>query len=105
MYIIGNDGGMLPAPVKVKTLTMMPGERYDVLVDFTGYTGKVQLKNTNLNGFYTSPAPRLVDFLQFNVGATVTSTENNTVPTALVGGQHANPPPPPSLPARSTCGR
>jgi spore coat protein A len=91
MYIIGNDGGLLPAPVKVKTLTMMPGERYDVLIDFTGYTGKVQLKNTNLNGFYTSPAPRLVDFLQFNVGATVTSTENNTVPTSLIGGQHANP--------------
>jgi spore coat protein A len=91
MYVIGNDGGLLPAPVRIKTLTMMPGERYDVLIDFTGYAGKVQLKNTNLNGFYTSPAPRLVDFLQFQVGGAVTSTVNNTVPTTLVGGQSANP--------------
>ena len=92
MWIIGNDGGMLPAPVKIKTLTMMPGERYDVLVDFTGYTGKVQLKNTNLNGFYTSPAPRLVDFLQFNLGAAVTDNTNNTLPTTLVGGNSAKLP-------------
>jgi spore coat protein A, manganese oxidase len=91
MYIIGTDGGMLPAPVKVKMLTMMPGERYDVLVDFKDCLGKVQLKNTNLDGFYTSPAPRLVDFLQFNVGATVSDNTNNTVPTTLVGGQLANP--------------
>lgn len=90
MYVIGNDGGMLPAPVKVSTLTMMPGERYDVLIDFTGSGGRVQLKNTNLNGFYTSPAPALTDFLQFNVGTTVTSTANNAVPTTLIGGSVAN---------------
>lgn len=96
MYIIGNDGGLLPAPVKVKTLTMMPGERYDVLVDFTGYTGKVQLKNTNLNGFYASPAPRLVDFIQFYVALPLTRPAvNNTLPTTLQvngkGGEFANP--------------
>jgi spore coat protein A len=86
MYVIGADGGLLAAPVKVKTLTMMPGERLDVLIDFTGYTGKVQLKNTNLDGFYTSPAPRLVDFLQFNIVPPVpgqSHTRNNTVPQSL----------------------
>ena len=101
MWIIGNDGGLLPAPVKIKTLTMMPGERYDVLVDFKGYTGKVQFKNTNLNGFYTSPAPRLVDFLQFQVGTTVTDPTNSTVPTTLVGGQHANVPATGATPVRT----
>jgi spore coat protein A, manganese oxidase len=68
----------------------MPGERLDLLVDFTGYAGKVQLKNSNLNGFYASPAPRLVDFVQFNLGATVTSTVNNTLPTRLAGGEDAH---------------
>ena len=101
MWIIGNDGGMLPAPVRIKTLTMMPGERYDVLVDFKGYTGKVQFKNSNLNGFYTSPAPRLVDFLQFQVGTTVTDPTNSTVPTTLVGGQHANVPATAATPVRT----
>ncbi len=91
MYVIGNDGGLLPAPVKVATLTMMPGERYDVLVDFKDFTGRVRFKNAPLNGFYTSPAGPLTDFLRFNVGTVVTSTVNNTVPTTLVGGQLARP--------------
>jgi FtsP/CotA-like multicopper oxidase with cupredoxin domain len=34
--IIGSDQGYLPAPTTVKTVVMCPGERYDVVVDFTG---------------------------------------------------------------------
>ena len=34
--IIGSDQGYLPAPVPSKTVTMCPGERYDVVVDFSG---------------------------------------------------------------------
>jgi spore coat protein A len=33
--IIGSDGGYLPAPVTVKELTIAPGERWDILVDFS----------------------------------------------------------------------
>jgi spore coat protein A len=32
---IGTDQGLLPAPVSVKTLTLAPGERADVVVDFS----------------------------------------------------------------------
>ncbi len=35
-WVIGTDGGYLDKPVKINKLTMMPGERYDVIVDFTG---------------------------------------------------------------------
>jgi spore coat protein A len=47
MYVIGSDQGLLPAPVKVKTsLLLAPGERADVIVDFTEHSGsKVVLKN------------------------------------------------------------
>ncbi len=103
MYVIGNDGGLLPSPVQVRTLTMMPAERVDVLIDFTGHRGKAQLKNMNPTGFYTSPAPRLVNFLQFNVGATVSDPRNGSfanVPAALVGGQNADPGPT-TIPART----
>lgn len=33
LYVIGSDGGLLSEPVKVTELTLMPGERFEVLVD------------------------------------------------------------------------
>ncbi|QUG77981.1 multicopper oxidase CueO [Erwinia sp. E602] len=33
MYVIASDGGLLAEPVKVSELPMLPGERYEVLVD------------------------------------------------------------------------
>lgn len=35
---IGSDGGLLPAPVELTALLLAPGERADVLVDFSGVT-------------------------------------------------------------------
>ena len=40
MWVIGTDGGYLDAPVPVKKLVMMPGERYEVIIDFAGFAGK-----------------------------------------------------------------
>jgi len=43
---IGTDQGLLPAPVTVSLLTIAPGERADLIVDFAEYRGKsVLLKN------------------------------------------------------------
>jgi spore coat protein A len=39
-YVIGNDGGLLDKPVKVNHLLFSPGERYDVIVDFSRFRGK-----------------------------------------------------------------
>ena len=36
--IIGNDGGLLKTPLAVKNILMAPGERLDVLVNFSGLT-------------------------------------------------------------------
>ena len=33
LYVIASDGGLLSEPVKVETLLMLPGERFEVLVD------------------------------------------------------------------------
>jgi len=45
---IGTDGGYLKSPVKLKTLQIAPGERADILVDFSCLTPgtKVRLLNT-----------------------------------------------------------
>jgi FtsP/CotA-like multicopper oxidase with cupredoxin domain len=45
-YVIGNDGGLLDAPVKVDHLLFSPGERYDVVIDFSRFHGKaITLRN------------------------------------------------------------
>jgi spore coat protein A, manganese oxidase len=47
-HIIGNDGGLLPAPVSVNTLSLWPGERAEIVVDFSRFPlgTKIVLKNT-----------------------------------------------------------
>ncbi|HKA53080.1 MAG TPA: multicopper oxidase domain-containing protein [Candidatus Binatia bacterium] len=39
-YVIGNDGGLLDTPVRVDRLLFSPGERYDIIVDFSRFKGK-----------------------------------------------------------------
>ena len=45
---IGSDAGLLPRPVRHDSLVISPGERYDVLVDFSAYPlgSQVVLANT-----------------------------------------------------------
>jgi len=47
---IGTDQGLLSAPVSLQRLSIAPGERADVIVDFSGYGGaSVILRNDTLN--------------------------------------------------------
>jgi len=50
--VIGTEGGMLPAPVTLDSLTLTPGERADVIMDFGGYAAGTEIILTN-----TAPAP------------------------------------------------
>jgi spore coat protein A len=49
---IGTDGGLLPAPVPLSQLTLMPGERADVVMDFAGHAPGSEILLTN-----SAPAP------------------------------------------------
>jgi spore coat protein A, manganese oxidase len=45
-YQIGTDQGLLPAPVRLERVSLAPGERVDLIVDFSGAAGtNVILKN------------------------------------------------------------
>jgi spore coat protein A, manganese oxidase len=44
---IGTDGGLLPAPVAVNEVTLLPGERADVVIDFSGYPAGQEILLTN----------------------------------------------------------
>jgi len=86
-HVIGNDDGLLYQPVTVNKLVIMPGERYDVLMDFSGYEGMQLVLRNNAKGPF--PSGGVVDpqttgqIMAFNVGMSVSSPLNNTVPQTL----------------------
>ena len=60
--VIGGEGGLLATPVAIdpaagKTLFMAPGQRYDVIIDFTGMKGKTFTLMNNANAPYPTGDP------------------------------------------------
>ncbi|MGE5293076.1 MAG: multicopper oxidase domain-containing protein [Micromonosporaceae bacterium] len=69
-YIIGAEGGLLPAgsPVATTRLVMGPAERFDVICDFRGLAGKtLYIRNNNLPKPVSTPAPALANVMQITV--------------------------------------
>jgi FtsP/CotA-like multicopper oxidase with cupredoxin domain len=76
--IIGTDGGLLAAPLAVKSLSIAPAERYDIVVDFSGDAIGSSDVLTNSNSAFSPPITTL---MQFRV--TSPSCDPTTVPAAL----------------------
>ena len=89
-FVIGTDQGLLNAPVRVNSINIAPGERIDVLVDFSRAAGRTVILRNNAPGTFHRPLvvnPRTTgQVLAFRVGTTVTSQADNTVPATLRGG-------------------
>jgi spore coat protein A len=88
--IVGTDDGLMEYPVEVNTLLMGPGERYDVVIDFSNAANtSVILQNTGPDGPFTGNSENdgtadpatTGQIMQFNVGATAT-VENASVTTS-----------------------
>ncbi len=85
--VIGDEQGLLSAPVPLDYLLIAPGERYDVVIDFSGLAGHNVTVTNDANGPYPSGDP--VDpettghVMRFRVGSTVTDTDNNEMPSSL----------------------
>jgi FtsP/CotA-like multicopper oxidase with cupredoxin domain len=83
MWVIGTDDGYLDKPVMVKKLTMMSGERYQVIVDFSTVPAGTNLilKNTAKTPYPAGAAPisnTVGQIMQFRVaGGAVTDTKFN----------------------------
>lgn len=59
---IGSDGGFLECPAKLSTLSLLPAERGDVIIDFTGLENKTfTLVNDSVPPFGT-PLPEIMQF-------------------------------------------
>jgi spore coat protein A, manganese oxidase len=109
MYQIGSEGGLLNAPVLVgskalPSLLIAPGERADVLIDFTKAPAgaKYQFSNNAAAPYPTGPASvrrggvPLPGLMQFTVNTTPPTglpvDAVTTVPTVLRSGPDAIPP-------------
>ena len=90
---IGTDGGLLNAPVNVGQLLLGPGERADVLIDFSRFKNgtKIVLQNNARTPFPTGPRNKrkgglpIPELMQFTVDTTLTPFQG-TVPATLRGG-------------------
>ncbi len=84
IWVIGTDGGYLNAPAKAHEpgfnpqdpngaivgdkLVLLPGERYEVIIDFTDYAGQMlELQNDAWNPYPFGDAPPIAQIMQFQV--------------------------------------
>jgi FtsP/CotA-like multicopper oxidase with cupredoxin domain len=112
MWVIGTDGGYLDRPVKIdpnapkgqpQRLLMMPGERYDVIIDFNdptwlalnpNFSGTLRLQNVAKTPFPGGTAPNggtVGRIMQFVVGAAPAGGDGSYNPASGIplrsGGQ------------------
>ena len=86
---IGTDGGILNAAVTLDKLVLAPGQRADIIIDFSGFAGKTLTLSNNAKTPY--PSGGTVDpnttgqIMQFRVGTTVT-VPDDPIPATLRGG-------------------
>jgi spore coat protein A len=90
IWVISTDGGYLDLPVPVSQLTIMPGERYGVIVDFSGLKpGSTALLQNSARTPFPGGAPvqrsttgRIMEFRVTNTPAAPAAPNTTFVPTA-----------------------
>ncbi len=98
-YQIGTDGGMLDSPVMLNRLFVAPGERADIIVDFSGYAGQTLTLVNSAKAPFPSGAPpdpqTVGQIMQFRVNLPLPGTDNSFNPAvrgaALRGGPNQQP--------------
>ena len=82
---IGSDGGLFPAPVALHFLIVAPGERFDVVIDFS------ELKGAHIAMINDAPAPytrggEIVpsDVMLFKVKKPLSGKDTSSLPDTLV---------------------
>lgn len=92
LYVIASDGGLLRQPAKTTRLEVWPGERYEMLVDFSGLKGReISLQSYSSELGLTDGAADELDasdyaLLRFRVGETTKGAGGKpgaAIPTSL----------------------
>jgi spore coat protein A len=87
IWVIGTDGGYLDTPVMIdpaagQKLRMMPGERYQIMIDFAGLAGSTLLMRNTARAPYDKGTPPQGSttgrIMQFTVTASATGFVDNS---------------------------
>ncbi|HEY6020154.1 MAG TPA: multicopper oxidase domain-containing protein, partial [Candidatus Paceibacterota bacterium] len=82
---IGTDGGLLNKPVKVSSVTIAPGERVDLIVDFAGKQGtSFILKNSDSSrssSSWGSGGTNVSEIMKVNVSLPLNGSDNSLNPS------------------------
>src|SRR5581483_1544213 len=85
MHLIGSDTGLLPAPVEVNPLTVAPGERADVIIDFAGHMNQnFVFINGGAAPFSFGGEKVTSEVLLFKVNRPLTGKDTSQLPAKLV---------------------
>ena len=78
-WVIGSDGGLLPKPAKTTRLLVGPGERYDVIIDFTGIPlGSTVMMTNDANAPYPDGDPTAVpELMKINIDTRVPANDRD----------------------------
>jgi spore coat protein A len=84
-YQVGTDSGLLPRPLPLHYLIVSPGERFDIVVDFSEHRGK----NLAMINDAPAPYPRGGEFVSrevmlFRVTRNLPSKDTSVLPDSLV---------------------
>lgn len=89
---IGTDGGLLPVPLELRYLLIAPGERFDIVIDFSGYEGKSFSLINDAPAPYTMGGQFLADdVMLFKVTRPLSGKDTSAVPDMLVPYEPLNP--------------
>ena len=95
MTVVGSDSGYLLRPSRVNDLLVAPGERYKVVVDFTGHASQNWVLANDASSPYPdgddsiAPIPQL---MRFDVGRAVTSADGSSIPNLIPESNDLIPP-------------
>jgi FtsP/CotA-like multicopper oxidase with cupredoxin domain len=78
---IGTDGGLLDSPVRLTQLSVAPGERADVIVDFAGTSGSTfVLRNSDDAKSWSGSDAGVGEILKVNVVLPLSSVDSSLAP-------------------------
>ncbi|MEW2624967.1 multicopper oxidase domain-containing protein [Streptomyces sp. NPDC048106] len=85
MTVVGNDEGYLRHPAPISDLLISPGERYKVVIDFTGHERQQWVLANDAPAPYPGPnaAPLVPRLMRFDVDFGVTSPDRSRVPATI----------------------
>ena len=93
-YQIGTDGGLLPRSLSMFHFVIAPGERFDVIVDFTAYQGRNLAMRNILRNDDVSPMMQkaiVSDVMLFRVNKPLSGPDTSSIPGELTTVEQFDP--------------